>query len=398
MQRSLRPALASSLCLMLVVTGCQGSRALSRSDYRSLHDPFVDVPGAGAATAESDGSAVTRMADASMMRSTSDRAPQPIAGGPKPIGSPGRPTGRDGAPPIARATYPGAESTPPKKDRARYPGPSLSDFMSSPEAADESAATPARDSASASTRQLSEFAKSLEDLAQPVPWTADAGVAEAVSAAAAPSAEWAAPPESPVAATDEGADFESWIATQREQWAESVVNASADDGVPVDNANADPGAFRLGAGTSAALGARRTVDDSAVTDDFLVDESPVAATDGRRAPPSPIAATPTFDEEFAELVRNAPAADRRTAAMGLQQSPFGASDAAQSEVPRSQDSEQGPAVEGRMNVARSGHPAEEFGRDSDVRLTSGEADGSEGALDAGFLSDSGWKPLHRAGR
>lgn len=146
-----RKLITLTLCVSAVtaVTGCTGPRWLSRNDYSQLHDPFMQ-PSSSLADAEAapnrdlNSVGVARMGESAGTASDPFRSEQRTAGlggntpgivslsGPKPIqrvaasDSQGAPGG------VSRAVYPGSS---PVSSTASYPGPSLSDFMSSPDSA-----------------------------------------------------------------------------------------------------------------------------------------------------------------------------------------------------------------------------------------------------------------------
>ncbi len=141
--------LTLSVSAVTAVTGCTGPRWLSRNDYSQLHDPFMQPSStlADAQTAPNqnlNSVGVARMGESAGTMSDSLRSEQRTAGlggnstgiaslsGPKPIQRVSAQDTRGVPGGVSRAVYPGSS---PAASAATYPGPSLSDFMSSPDSA-----------------------------------------------------------------------------------------------------------------------------------------------------------------------------------------------------------------------------------------------------------------------
>jgi len=169
MNTSKTQAIAVMLVLVGLTSGCQRSRLLSRNDYASMHDPFMDAEPT-IATAAAGGEGVARMPSNGMPPATSSAqrprrtAAVALTGGPKPIdGTISSSTGR-GDIPVARATYPSDAGIPAgsASRSRRYPGPSLSDFMSKDSG--NASSKPKNEVASA---ELQDFAKFVDSSAPP---------------------------------------------------------------------------------------------------------------------------------------------------------------------------------------------------------------------------------------
>lgn len=120
---------------LATISGCAQNRLLSRRDYAEMHDPFME-PSAASSLAAAGSSSEGQGSDVGVVQlgapksygasSTADSTGMVALGGPKPILRASAETSVGASGGVIQAIYPGARNA-----TAEYPGPSLSDFMTS---------------------------------------------------------------------------------------------------------------------------------------------------------------------------------------------------------------------------------------------------------------------------